>query len=147
MPKIDFKNIEDAQDYEPIPEGDYTCSIANVEEASTKNGDEMWKLKLEVIEGDHEGRFLFDNLVFSDAAMKRVKFVCSRLGVDVSGEMNLTPDVLLERVCKVTTTVQEYEDEKGVRKYRNAVPFTGYEKVDLPGVEIKDDLSEESTPF
>ena len=147
MPKVDFANIENAQDYAPLPEGEYTCRIAKVEEASTKAGDEMWRLHLEVIEGEHAGRFIFDNMVFSTAAMKRVKLICSRLGIDVSGETNLTTSMIRGRACKVSVTIEDYEDQDGNVKSRNTVPFTGYEEADLSSIEIDDDIGEESTPF
>lgn len=128
MPKIDFNTIEDAEDFSPIPEGKYACRMAEIEEASTKHGDEMWKLRLEVVEGPHAGRYLFDNLVFSQAAMKRVKLICSRLGIDVSGEVDLTPAMLKGRPCRVAVETEEYEDHEGRRRKRNVVPFAGYEK-------------------
>lgn len=128
MPKIDFNTIEDAEDFSPLPEGKYACRVAEVEEARTKGGDEMWKLRLEVVEGAHAGRIIFDNLVFSAAAMKRVKLICSRLGLDVSGEVDLTPDMIKGRPCRITVETEEYEDHEGRRRKRNVVPFAGYER-------------------
>ena len=157
MPKIDFNTIEDAKDFSPLPEGKYSCKLAEIEEASTKNGDEMWKLRLEVVEGAHAGRYVFDNLVFSAAAMKRVKLICSRLGIDVSGEVNLTPAMLKGRPCRVTVATEEYEDNEGRRRKRNVVPFAGYDRVGdgkapaasgepAPAPSDEDD-GEESLPF
>ena len=83
MPKIDFNNVDDVQGFAPLPDGKYLCRVAEVEEATTQYGDEMWKLRLVVDSGPHRGRYIFDNLVFSAAAMKRVKLICSRLGLDV----------------------------------------------------------------
>ena len=129
MPRIDFNTVEEAEDFSPLPEGKYLCRLQTVEKAQTQYGDEMWKLRFAVAEGPHERRYVFDNLVFSEAALKRVKLICSRLGVDVSGEVDLTPDLLIHRTCWITVDTEEYEDEDDRPKKRNVVPFAGYESV------------------
>lgn len=130
MPKINFDEIEDVQDYTPIPEGRYLCRLAEIEEAKTQNNDEMWNVRFEVVEGTHKGRVVFDRMVFSDAAMKRVKLICSRLGINVSGPVNLTPEMLKGKTCLLTVEIEEYLDEHQKAKKRNVVPFAGYEKAD-----------------
>jgi len=130
MPKIDFDNVDDVQDFSPIPDGKYLCRVAEVEEATTQYGDEMWKLRLVVESGPHRGRYIFDNMVFSEAALKRVKLICSRLGLIVSGELDLKPSVIKGRTCYVTVETEEYEDHEGRTKRRNVVPFAGYDRAE-----------------
>lgn len=155
MPKIDFDNVDDVQDFSPIPDGKYLCRVAEVEEATTQYGDEMWKVRLMVESGPHRGRYIFDNMVFSDAALKRVKLICSRLGLNVSGELDLKPSVIKGRTCYVTVETEEYEDHEGRTKRRNVVPFAGYDRAEgsaaaaapvakADGVE---DDSEDDLPF
>ena len=151
MPKINFKNVDDVQDFSPLPEGKYRCRVAEVEETSTQYGDEMWKLRLVVESGPHRGRYIFDNLVFSKAALKRAKLICSRLGLDVSGEIDVTPALVKDRTCDVTVNIEEYEDQEGNLKTRNVVPFDGYERADAKapageGGGTEDD-SEDDLPF
>lgn len=130
MPRIDFNRVDDVQDFSPLPDGRYLCRLAEVEEAATQYGDEMWKLRFVVESGPHRGRYIFDNMVFSDAALKRVKLICSRLGLDVSGELDLTPSLIKGRRCYVTVETEEYEDYEGNTKQRNVVPFAGYDRAD-----------------
>jgi hypothetical protein len=48
---------------EPLPEGDYTVHIIEDTMKPTKKGDgEYLELKMEVLEGSHKGRWLFDRL-------------------------------------------------------------------------------------
>jgi len=129
MPKIDFDKVEEADDFSPLPNGQYVCVLSNVEEASTKHGDEMWKLRFIVDDGPYVGRLIFDNMIFSDAALKRVKLICSRLGLDVTGCIDLTPSSITNRTCVLTVETEEYEDNTGKIKKRNVVPFAGYERV------------------
>jgi len=130
MPKIDFGHVDDVQDFSPIPAGKYLCQLSGIEEASTQHGDEMWKLRFEVTKGPYAGRLIFDNLVFSEAALKRAKLICSRLGLDVSKELDLTPELIKGRVAILTVDIEPYEDAEGRTKQRNTVPFAGYERAD-----------------
>ena len=151
MPKIDFSHVDDVQDFSPVPAGKYLCRLVGLEEASTQNGDEMWKLRFEVIKGPYAGRLIFDNLVFSEAALKRAKLICSRLGLDVSKELDVTPELIKGRVAMLTVEVEPYEDAEGRTKQRNVVPFAGYERASesegAPSAGAGEDDSEEHLPF
>jgi len=130
MPRIDFSAVEDAKDFTPLPEGEYLCRVDNVEESLTGAGAEMWKLRLAVVSGEHKGRYVFDNLVFSEKALKRAKFVLRCLGIDVSGEIDVTREMIVGKQANVRVDLEEYADDEGREKKRNRVPFAGYEKPD-----------------
>ena len=144
MPRIDFSRVDDAEDYSLLPDGSYPCRLVEVAEARTQHGDEMWKLRFLVESGVHQGRYIFDNLVFSPAALKRVKLICSRMGLDVSGTLDLTPSQIEGRHCRVTVESEAYEDREGRTKRRNVVPFAGYESIEAGAGESNED---ESLPF
>lgn len=126
MPKIDFSKIEDSPDFTPVPEGKYLVEVVEVEELSTDKGDEQWKLKMEILEGEYCGKFIYDRLFFTDRAYPRLKLVCSRLGIDVSGEMDLEPELLNHRLVFVDVKIEDYEKD-GKTKQKNNVPYAGYE--------------------
>lgn len=155
MPRIDFSNIDDVHGFSPLPEGSYFVRVDLVETTETRNGDEMWKLRLAVTSGESRGRFIFDNIVFSRAALKRAKLIFSRLGVDVSQELDATPSMLRGRTCQVSVQTEEYEDADGVVKRRNLIPFAGYlespskshEERDTPTPESSDDDAFGDMPF
>ena len=138
MPKIDFSDVGDVADFTPIPDGEYTCVLVDIEEDMTSKGFDMWKLRWRVEDGDYAGRLLFDNMVFSPKAMPRVKLVCDCCGVDVDGEVNLEPSMLLDKRAGVATYQDEYPDDKGQQKVRNNIRYDGYS---FPQV------TEGSTPF
>ena len=125
MPKIDFSKIDDVNDFSPLPEGEYLCRLTDIEETTTSQDDDQWKLRFLVEAGEYSGRYIFDNLFFSPKAMPRVKLISSRMRVDVSGEVDLQPEHLLDRQVLVTVTIGEYEGEK-----RNRVLFAGYDFAD-----------------
>ena len=72
----------------------------------------------------------------------------------MSGEVDLTPDLLIGRAVWLEVIVESYPDDKGNEKKRNQVTFAGYERAE--GVEVDaaaegskdgDDTSEENCPF
>lgn len=130
MPTIDFSKVDDVKDFEPLPDDRYLCRIIEIKEDSTQGGDEMWKLTHEILEGKYSGRRVFDRLVFSEKAMKRVKLILSRLGLDVSGEVALEPSMIKGKRCWVEVRQEDYDDGEGNTKMRNVVTFSGYEAVD-----------------
>ena len=55
--------IEPQAAYQPLPAGWYKCVITNTEEKPTKAQTGSYlELKIEVIEGDYQGRLVFDRL-------------------------------------------------------------------------------------
>lgn len=129
MPRVDFTNINDINDFSPIPDGEYLARVVDVETDSTRSGDEMWKLRLQVEGGEHDGRLLFDNMIFSPKAMPRVKLMCASFGLDVSGVLDLDPTMVLQKQALVTVYQESYEDDRGQAKVTNRVAYDGYAAV------------------
>ena len=125
--QINFDEIDSIGEYQPVPEGTYVCRVARVDEARSSRGDDMWKLRLEIEDGEHAGRVIFDRLVFSPRAMPRVKRICQCLGVRVEGQLELTADMLVGRRCQVRVLVGDYIDQDGEARTNNTVPYDGYE--------------------
>jgi hypothetical protein len=65
---------------------------------------------------------IFDRLVFSPAAMKRLRALCAALGLETSGQLTLEPWMLRGKRVFVRTRIESYE---GVD--RTAIEFLGYE--------------------
>jgi hypothetical protein len=142
--KIDFDKIDDANVYEPLPAGKYLCELTDIEETFTQSKDEMWNLKFVVLTPLlHEGRVVFDRMVFSEKAMSRIKLICSRFGIDTKGTIDLKPGDILHKKCYLHLVIEEYFSEKdGTQRKRNRVPFGGYEKAT-----IQPELTDDEIPF
>jgi hypothetical protein len=96
--RINFKDVPDSQDFGTIPLGLYPAlmkiSAYMVDDQknfaldgsgqkvfwTTSKGDPMWKMVLEIVDGPHKGREIFDNLNFSPGGLKRVKVIYVRGG-------------------------------------------------------------------
>lgn len=60
--------------FEPLPAGEYVCRLRGVEAKVASTGNSMWTTEWEVAEdGEFKGRRLWSNIVFTDAAMWKVK--------------------------------------------------------------------------
>jgi len=129
MPRMDVSQIDEASDYSPIPEGQYACECDEVNEKETRNGDEMWSIKWTVISGEYEGKSFFDNLVFTEAALPRVKMVAKRVAqLDVdSGPIDFMPEHLLGKRAMIEVEINEYTDDNGKLKRNNKPTFAGYD--------------------
>ena len=125
MPRVNFDEIDDMQTLKLIPAGSYAVRIVQVDLNTTKAGKDMWRVKFAIEEGPSRGRFIWDNLPFTEAAYPRLKRACEVLGVDVSGEVDLNPDMFVGGTCRLHVIV-----EKHAGKQRNSVTFDGYEKLE-----------------
>lgn len=54
----DFDTARAWGGYEPLPAGGYVCKIIGVEETTSRAGNAMVKVALDIAEGDEEGRFM-----------------------------------------------------------------------------------------
>jgi len=125
MPVVDFPAVQEAQDFTPLPAGEYLCRVENIEERQTKYNDDMWNVRFAVIDGEYIGRYIFDRITFSEAAMPRVKLFAKRLGLDVSKRYDLTPKLALGQAIWVTVEEDSYEKGDQIIKTNN-VPYAGY---------------------
>lgn len=126
MPRVNFDGVDSPHPFghgpgQPVPPGEYLCRVVGVEESLTRNQDAMWRVRFAIAEGPHTGRLVADNIVFSQAALPRVKLACGAFGFDTSGVVELAPEDLINLTCRLTVVV---EANGGGR--RNKVPYNGY---------------------
>ena len=80
--KLDFENSDQITDFTTVPAGAYLCRIAEVRDRQSRAGDTMWSIRLVVTEGEFTGRMAaWDNLVFSNRGLNRVKSILVALGL------------------------------------------------------------------
>lgn len=60
------KEIDEAKDFEDVPDGDYIVSLDKMEVKKTKNGDKlMLAVQCKIKEGENKGRLIFFNRVIA----------------------------------------------------------------------------------
>lgn len=137
MPFVDWNEVKDPEErtFEPLPDGEYLVAVSDVYvTAATPQKAERWGLKLEVCEGEYEGRVIFDNLYWGPAhtvkgkqSLQRCKLVCHRLGLEVAGQKTVEPGHLVGKKAYVKTYVDEYDGKKS-----NKVGFGDWRAVPPP---------------
>ena len=103
MPKI---NLADVKGLEPIPAGWYDCEIVHSVEGVSQAGNEKIELRWKVIQGQYEGRLVFDNLVFTESSLWRVKQALIALGFDAEYKGAVNADDLLVIHAEILFNIQ-----------------------------------------
>ena len=127
MPRVNFDKVEDKFP-DPLPAGIYLCQVKEIMEKESKNsGMAFWVLKMEVMEGDHQGEFVEDAIFFTEKSAPRLKHVVKHLtGLPLKGDFELEKDMLIGCQANVTVELEEAEwDGKTIK--RNKVAYKGYE--------------------
>lgn len=147
MPVIDFSDVPDNGDYSPLPDGWYECRLENVVPREGKNG-EFYSLEFVVEKGKLAGRKIFDSMHFTENALGRVKLICARLGMDVTGRVEISPQKLEgRRVMVQVAGTEEYINKEGLRRERNIVPFAGYRELEDSAKPAESTQDDSNLPF
>ncbi|HKE02069.1 MAG TPA: hypothetical protein VKE69_13720 [Planctomycetota bacterium] len=131
MVKVDFDQVDDAENFVSVPNGAYLCSVGEVRVRTGNDGAERWGIRWVVAEGPFAGRTAaWDSLVFHARGLRRAKLVLARLGLAVEGPQEVRPSSIEGRRALVTVYAHERVDPmSGRRIIANRVPFAGVEAV------------------
>ena len=147
---LDFDSREETNDFVSVPAGTYLCRIAEVRERLTRAEDALWAIRLEVIEGEFIGRLAaWDNLVFSNRGLTRVKRFLDALGLPSDGKVQLSPEDLVDKRVFAEVRPAEYRAPDGNTTRRNEIPYNGYRIVqeDTNPAETKQEVTAEDDPL
>lgn len=133
MEEVDFGGHKEAGSFEAIPSGEYLCKAVEVDKKETKDGDTMYAVKWKVQTGEHRGRIVFDNIVFSGPAMPRAKKIFKELGHDVSGKLEISTS-MVEGKCLALMVELSYrknpkklgKDGEPMVEEKNTVTYAGF---------------------
>lgn len=89
---FDANQVEPNAGFDPVPAGKYACVIAASEMKPTKYGDgEYLQLELEIIEGEHRGRKLWDRLLLRHPNPQTVQIAKGTLSAICRAVSVMTP--------------------------------------------------------
>lgn len=120
---FDFTNYKDTSSARVEP-GTYHASVWKFEETTSKAGNEMFVVYLEITEGPHAGQQIIDRLPQTEKAMFRSAAFLQALGVKIARKrLSLNPKSLIGR--PVDIVVEDGEPYNGrvkseVREYLRA---------------------------
>ena len=129
---FDATQVEPAGDFAPLPAGQYLCIATDSQMKPTKKGDGRYlQVELEVLEGEHKGRKLWDRFVLEHSNDRTVAIaksslagLCTAVGVPRprdSAELHNIP-VLVRVACtkrtdtgEITNAIKGYAKRGGVQ--------------------------------
>jgi len=77
---FDARNVEQMDEFEPIPAGKYVAAVVASDMKPTKAGDGSYlELQFQILEGPHKGRILWDRLNLDNPNALAVKIARSQL--------------------------------------------------------------------
>ena len=125
---FDANAVEPAESREPIPAGWYKCAITASEEKPTKamTGSYL-QLEVQVIEGEHQGRKVFDRLNLNnpnqtavEIAQRTLSSICRSVGVMTPRESSELHDKPLMVKVSVKPADGTYDASNEVKEYAAA---------------------------
>jgi hypothetical protein len=131
MPKVNFKDVDETQQFTVIPEGDYVAEIVKVEETKSKKDDDMWKVQFKIIEGEYKGTTIFNYLVFNEGGYGNIKKLYKEIGgFDLAKTHNCVPSDIEGEKVVITVQIGEYTKQDGTTVKNNSIPFGGFKSID-----------------
>lgn len=122
---IDFSQVSDEETvFELLNEGKHLLKVVSCESTQSSKGNEMWKIVFE----DKEGNKVWDNIVYTDKTLNRVKKYFSNLGLDVTGSADYTPDDIIGLYMNAEIKIEDYVDKNGNKKQKNTIDLWQSEK-------------------
>lgn len=117
MPRLKV-DLREAQSREALPDGTYSCKIFDISAPKTGEKSSYVSITYEVIEGEFEGRKIFENRpITGKGAGMFAEFYSKVTGEDISvndlEELDVDTDDLIGEEIGVVTKQREYPEGSG----------------------------------
>jgi hypothetical protein len=123
--RFDTANVAPSQSRELLLPGKYVVQIVASEFKETKTGGQMLVLEMDILEGEHQGRKIWDRLNLENANPKAVEIaeetlrdIClaqGKIGCDDSEELHFIP---MTATVKVSPPKGEYSASNSIGYYK-----------------------------
>lgn len=131
--KVDFSNTGDREERQPLPPGLYPCRIIDAKEEIARTRKIFWKVRFQVETGPYADRYIFANIFWDGRALVRSMDLLKRVGIKVSGVMEVNPEQVIGRRCPVWVDVEDFTDASGRQRRGNVIPPDGFRRPNPDG--------------
>lgn len=127
---FNLKDINSDSKRSAIPTGRYTVEFFEPVVTTSNAGDPMIKVKLKIMGGKENGRYAFDQLVFGDSSLWKIKQILELIGSKLADGTNVTPEEVAAELDgnKVSVYLEEglSKTQKPINNVKNyqAAPAT-----------------------
>ncbi|HPF39407.1 MAG TPA: DUF669 domain-containing protein [Phycisphaerae bacterium] len=97
-----FDRADAAEDFQPLPGGDYEAHVVGLELFESRNGTPGVKLSFRVCDGPHTGRLFWSDLWLTAAALPMAKRDLAKLGITALEQLEGDLPQGIRCRCKVT---------------------------------------------
>lgn len=108
MKTIDWNSVPDSQ-FEVLPEGEYVGKIIECTETTSRAGDEMWKVRIQV-KGTKTS--IFTNLVFMEKMLFNIKHLYQAIFGENDMPSQIDSQQLIGKIVGFNTKHTEYNGQK-----------------------------------
>jgi|SRR5690625_301478 len=120
--------VEPEQAFGPLPAGWYTAMIVDSTMKPTKAGTgEYLELRLDIIDGEHEGRVVFDRLnlnnpnsVAVEIAQRTLSSICHATGVMQPNDSSDLHNIPMQIKLAISPATDRYDASNDVKGYKPA---------------------------
>lgn len=138
--KYDVSHVEVEEDRDfstPVPTGVYTVRLTECDETTSKPGNPMLACTLEIVGGEFDGRYLWDNIVLIDSTeWKLAQFIRA---LDLKDKGALDTDRIIGTLMKARVKHETYTPEGGEARVTAKVAAL----LPMPEDEDDEDVDEE----
>jgi hypothetical protein len=107
----DFDNTEAAPEFTPVPPGVYVARVQSGEATQTRAGADAYRMRFEIVEGQHAGRTLLRMWTFSEKAKKYTKRDLGLFGITSMAQLlSPFPEAGREYVVRLVVALQRGND-------------------------------------
>lgn len=143
---FDFTNYKDTSTAHVAP-GTYHAEVSDFEETTSKAGNSMFVVYLEITEGAHAGQQIIDRLPQTEKAMFRSAAFLQALGVKIAKKkIALNPRSLIGRPVDIVVEDGEPYNGKVKSEVREYLRATKPAKVEPEAAPMADEVEETPDP-
>lgn len=109
----DFDGVkEQTEEFVLVAEGEYRAVITKVDTVKTGSGYPMAKTVFKIVEGEYEGKTLYDNIVFCEKMKGRNKHFLRLINQPHEGQFKVNTDDWMGQEVKVKVRHETYQGRK-----------------------------------
>lgn len=116
--------VDKVDDFEKLPDGEYTCLLEDVTSKSNEKGTNWISFKFSVIEGEYENRLIFVNYFFTEKMAERSIKGINKLAYDFGYGLPLEAFTTLETLAETLNTISG--NQAVVKQTTSKNDFTNY---------------------
>ena len=112
---LNLNGVEEQGMFTILPEGEYVVRVGEVRDKYSSKGDGYVAVKFTVMEGEHTGSPVWDNINFVPAILGRTKHFLHTIDQPYEGVIEYDSENWIDRELRITIKHEEYQGKMKMR--------------------------------